>query len=388
MPRIRIILANAGSLVGYPEGGGHWSCFLQYLFGLHALGHEVFWLEVMQSSGNEPQDQQRIRTFFRRFGTYGFIGRCALLLYRHDVREQSLEQAEIYGMSQHQIRNIAKNADLLWNFACGLREPLLSIFKCRVLIDGDPGHLQVSALTWDVGIKDHDVFLTTGTKLNDADCEVPTLGVNWHPFLQFVYLPIWDTSPDPGENAPFSSVTQWSWEDLWLEDRVLSVSKRDAYLRYAEMPRRTQRPFELAANIHPQDATGDRELLLSHGWKLANPHEVADTPRTYQEYIKRSRAEFQCPKPIHIELNTGWFSDRSVCYLATGRPVLAQDTGFSEKLPTGRGLLRFSNLEEAVAGVEEIDRRYPDHMHAARELAEEYLNAEKALPAMLSACGW
>jgi hypothetical protein len=387
MSAIRIVLANAGSLASYPEGGGHWSCFLQYLFGLHHLGHDVFWLEVLDSSGNESKDQQRIKTFFRRFKRYGFSGRCALLLY-DPVRERSLEQARTYGMTQYQIREMAQNADLLWNFACGLREPLLSMFKRRVVIDGDPGHLQASALTWDIGINDHHVFLTTGSKLHDFDCKVPTLGLNWLPFLQFVHLPLWDTSPDPGENAPFSSVTQWCWGELWLDEQVLSVSKRDAYLSYAGIPRRTQRPFELAANFDPEDSTGDRDLLLNQGWKLPHPHEVAKTALFYQRYIKRSRAEFQCPKPIHIDLKTGWFSDRSACYLASGRPVLAEDTGFSDKLPTGLGLLTFRNFEEALAGVDEIDRKYPQHMRAARELAEEYLSSEKALPAMLSACGW
>ena len=219
------------------------------------------------------------------------------------------------------------------------------------------------------------------------DCEVPTLGVKWHRFIQFVYLPMWDVAPDPGEEAPFSSVTQWTWEQLELEGRVLSVSKRDAYLSYVDLPERTGRSFELAANISPKDPTGDRQRMLKMGWKLVNPHLVARSPSIYQNYIKQSRTEFSCPKPIHRELKTGWFSDRSACYLASGRPVLAEDTGFSAYLPTDRGLLCFNNLEEALGGVAEIDGNYPKHMRAARELAEEYLSSEKWLPAMLAACG-
>jgi hypothetical protein len=386
MSRLRIVLADGGSFARYPQGGGHWTCFLQYLLGLHALGHDVFWLEVLDSSGNEAQDELRIKTFFRRFRRYGFTDRCALLLYDQDLTGPTLEQTRTYGMSQHRIREIARSADLLWNFASGLREPLLSLFRRRVLVDGDPGHLQVSALTCDMGIHNHDFFLSAGTKLNHVDCEVPTLGVNWHPFVQFVYLPIWDVAPTPGNDAPFSSVTQWTWDEIWLEERVLSVSKRAAYLRYINIPSRTRRPFELAVNIDPGDTTGDRELLLKHGWKLPHPHRVARTPASYQRYISRCHAEFQCPKPIYRELKTGWFSDRSACYLASGRPVLAEDTGFSDYLPTGRGLLCFNNLEEAVAGVEEIDRNYPQHMRAARELAEEYLSSKKWLPIMLAVC--
>jgi len=384
---IRIVLAN-NSLAGYPQGGGHWACFLQYLVGLNAMGHDVFWLELLRSTGNEARDQRLIKIFFGRFKRYGFKDRCALLLYGQHMTEPTLEWAQAYGMSNHRIRQIAQDSDLLWNFACSLRQPLLSLFKRRVLIDGDPGHLQVSALTWDMAIHDHHAFLSAGTRLHAADCQVPTLGVKWHQFVQFVYLPMWEVGPDPGIDAPFSSVTQWKWEQLEFQGRILSVSKRDAYVRYIDLPKRAQRPFQLAANIHPADATGDRELLLTRGWELVNPHRVARTPSSYQNYIKQSRAEFSCPKPIHKELKTGWFSDRSACYLASGRPVLAEDTGFSQYLPTGRGLVCFNNLEEAVAGVAEIDRDYPQHMRAARELAQEYLNSQRWLSYMLSVCGW
>ncbi|HEV8342538.1 MAG TPA: hypothetical protein VGR30_09235 [Candidatus Binatia bacterium] len=388
MAAIRIVLANGGgSFASYPQGGGHWSCFLQYLFGLNALGHDVFWLEVLRSCGNGGRDQRLINIFLKRFQRYGYKDRCALLLYDEHITEPTLEAADAFGMSKSRVREIAQDADLLWNFACGLPQPLLSMFKRRVLIDGDPGHLQVSA-TSEMGIHNHHAFLSVGTKLHDADCEVPTLGVKWHRFIQFVFLPLWDVAPDPGEDAPFTSVTHWTWEELELKGRALSVSKRAAYLRYIDLPERTGRPFELAANIHPNDPTGDRELMLKMGWKLVNPYRVARSPSTYQNYIKKSRAEFSCPKPIHRELKTGWFSDRSAGYLASGRPVLAEDTGFSQHLPTGHGLLCFNNLEEALAGVAEIDRDYPQHMRAARELAEEYLDSKKRLPAMLSACGW
>ena len=388
MSGLRIVLADGGTFARYPQGGGIWSCFLQYLFGLNALGHDVFWLEIFQSCGNREKDEESIEIFFKRFKTYGIKDRCALLLYNQSTTEPTLEAAHAYGMSKQRIKEIAQDADMVWDFACGLPQPLLSLFKRRVLIDGDPGHLQVSALTCDMRINDHDVFMTVGTKFHDPDCEVPTLGVKWHRFVQFVYLPMWQVAPDPGEDAPFTSVTEWTWEQLWMDDRVLSVSKRDAYLRYIDLPQRSRRGFELAANIHPEDSTGDRQLLLRHHWKLVHPHSVAGSPAFYQQYIKRSRAELLCPKPIHRQLKSGWFSERSAGYLASGRPVLAEDTGFSDHLPTGRGLLCFNDLEEAVAGVAAIDRNYSEHMRAARELAEEYFNSQKSLPAMLSACGW
>jgi hypothetical protein len=207
--------------------------------------------------------------------------------------------------------------------------------------------------------------------------------VTWHRFLPFVHLPLWDATPDPGPAAPITSVTQWTWEELWLGDRVLSVSKRDGYLPYLTLPRRAERPFELAVNLSDTDDTGDRELLIDHGWRLTHPHTVAASPAAYQRYIAGSRAEFGCPKPIHRALRTGWFSDRSAAYLASGRPVLFEDTGIGERLPTGKGLLLFCALAEAVEGVCALDADWPSHARAAREIAEQFLDGRQILRAML-----
>jgi hypothetical protein len=381
--RLQIILANGGgSLAQYPQGGGLWSLLLQYVLGLRDLGHDVVWLELLPSSGDPATDRRLIRRFFRRFRHYGVGDRCALVCFD---KVPVLESARTYGLSIREVREVARTADLMWNFACGVRQPLLSLFTHPVLVDLDPGHLQVAALTWDLDIPAHRAFLTVGTKMHDADCQVPTLGVTWKPFLPFVYLPWWRMSPDPGERAAFTSVTQWTWEELWWEGRVLSVSKRDAYLRYVALPQRTARAFELAANIHPDDPTGDRDLLRGHGWKLVDPHRVAGSPPAYRRYIRRSRAEFSCPKPIHRELRTGWFSDRSAAYLASGRPVVSEDTGFADTLPIGHGLLTFRTPDEALAAVEEIDANYAHHMRAARDLAESYLDSRRSLEAMLTA---
>jgi hypothetical protein len=384
LSRLRLVLA--GALARYPEGAGHWACFLQYVFGLRDLGHDVFWLDLLPSTGEGARDERLIHIFLTRFKEYDLQDRCAVLLFKEP--EQDLRTARAYGVSQRRLLEIFRSADLLWNFGCSLRQPLLSLFRRRVLVDIDPGHLQVSSLMWDLAIHEHHLFLTNGTKLGDTDCDVPLLGVTWSPFVPSVYLPLWPTALDPDPDAPFSSVTQWYWEELWLKDRVLSVSKRDAYLAYLELPRLTGRPFELAVNLHPRDRTGDRGLLQRHGWRLVHPHRVARTVAGYQRYIQRSRAEFGCPKPIHRELRTGWFSDRSACYLASGRPVLIEDTGLSDHLPTGEGLLVFRDIAEAVAGVTEIERNYARHQRAARRLAEELLDSRRCLAAMLAACGW
>lgn len=166
---------------------------------------------------------------------------------------------------------------------------------------------------------------------------------------------------------------------------MISISKRAAYLRYAELQNKTGYPFELAAYIHPEEP-GDRELLESNGWKVADPYVVTRTPELYQYYLSTSRGELCCPKPIYTELNTGWFSDRSACYLASGQPVLMEDTGISSVLPCGTGLLTFGNIDEAASCVEAINANYAKHSVAAREFAEAHLNSTVCLNRMISAC--
>jgi hypothetical protein len=305
-----------------------------------------------------------------------------------DAGGQSLETARVCGCSRARLRAQLADADVVWNFCCALREPLLSAFRRRALIDLDPGviHVGEAGHGVDLEIARHETLLTVGLRLHEPDCAVPTLGRSWTPFVPFVYLPLWSPRPDPGPAAPFTSVTQWTWGELWLGSRVLSLSKRAAYLRNLSLPRRAGRSFELAANIHPGDDSGDRELLLANGWALADPNRVARLPSFYRGYIRASRAELCCPKPIFRELRSGWFSDRSAAYLASGRPVLAEETGFGGVLPTGRGLLTFTSVEEACERVREIDADYRRHSRAARELAEEHLDSRRTLAAMLEAC--
>ena len=382
---MRIVLGNS-SLARYPEGGGWWAALLPYVLGLRALGHDVLWLELLRMGRNDARDRHCIDQFFRRFREHGLEECCALLTHDEPETELTLDRVVVHGKSHRAVAEFLTSADLLVNICGAVRQPLLSTFRRRAFLDLDPGHLQVSALTWNVDLGAHQAHLTVGTKLGDANCEVPSLGLTWRRFLPFVYLPLWNREPDPGPSAPFSTITQWNWGELWLGERVLSISKREAYLRYLDLPRRTGRPFELAANIHPDDDTGDRELLQSHGWDPVHPHDVVGSPAAYQQYIARSRAEFLCPKPIFRELKTGWFSDRSVCYLASGRPVVAEDTGFSDHIPCGNGLLAFTTIEEAIASVEEIDRNYAHHVRAAREMAAELFDSRRSLETILSAC--
>jgi len=379
-----IVLANR-SVASYPQGGGVWSWMLQYPLGLRALGHNIFWLELMKSSGDAARDGQLASDFLARIAPYGLAPHAAVLVFK-DLDLQDLKHAEVYGRPALTVYDLVRSADLLWNFACAVRLPFLARFGRRALIDVDPGHLQVISTQYQIGLKEHQVFLTVGPNLPSPNCEAPKLGLTWHGFLPFVYLPMWQPSAAPAHDAPFTSITQWTWEEYSFEGRVMSASKRAAYMRYVDLPKRAGRAFELAAHIGETDPAGDRAKLEAGGWRLADPHRVTPTPEAYREYLSASRAEILCPKPMFREWRTGWFSDRSVCYMALGRPVLAEDTGFGDFIPTGRGVLSFRDIDEAAAGVAEIDGNYEHHSRVARELAGDLLNSDRQLRAMLEVC--
>lgn len=382
---LRIVLGST-MLARYPEGGGHWSCFLQHFLGLRDLGHDVHWLEVLAPSGDAARDAALSARFFELMGGFGLRDRC-LLVHGKSGPDLTLENARFVGTPRERALEIVRTCDLLWNYACSLRQPLLSAFANRALVDVDPGHLQVSSLACGMDLLDHGHFLSVGTKIGDADCGVPTLGVPWEPFLPPLYLPMWRAGASAPRGAPFTSVTQWNWGELHHGGRVLSVSKRDAYLPYAGIPRAVDAPFEIAANIGENDPEDDRGLLAANGWRVVDPHRVCGSPASYREYLRGALAEFSCAKPIYRALRTGWFSDRSAAFLASGRPVLAEDTGFSEKLPTGRGLVAFRDWAGAVAGVREIVADHERHCRWARELAEQHFDHRRCLARMVAACG-
>jgi hypothetical protein len=242
-----LIALGNGSLASYPPGGGHWSWFLQYPLGLRALGHQVLWLELLKSSGARTRDLALIRDFFARIRAYDIEDCCAILLLDNpDI--QDLERAEAFGMTRDEIARRIADADLLWSLSCAIREPLLSRFRRRMLIDTDPGHLQVSALSWDLGMNRHDAFLTVGAKIHDPDCDVAYAG------------------------------------------RTLSASKRSLFaLRAIAASQRTR--VRAGGKYRRRRSGGDRPALKAGGWKIAEPHAAASTPENDRDYIRRSRAE-------------------------------------------------------------------------------------------------
>jgi hypothetical protein len=380
---IRLVIA-APSLAGYLKGGGHWSWILQYLLGLRDLGVQVFLLSPLKGDKNDEATRARLHGYFRLLSKYGFADQAYVVLHQDS---KSFESASFDAISHGgpRLAEVISTSDAVWDFAKCLPRSFIEQFKRRALIDVDPGHLQISLLAWDESVEHYDVFFSVGLNVGLPGCEVPTMGKSWHSYLQVVHLPSWPAHfTPPPSGAAITSVTHWNWGELHFNSSVLSLSKRDAYLKYVSAPARLGFPLELATSLGEGDSSAaDRALLEKHRWRLADPYKVAGSVGDYQRYIQNSIAELCCPKPIYRDLQTGWQSDRSVAYLASGRPVLMEDTGLSHHVNTDKGLLFFSDIESLSEAAEQIRRDYAAHSRAAREIAEAYFSTSRILPRLL-----
>jgi hypothetical protein len=230
----------------------------------------------------------------------------------------------------------------------------------------------------------HDVHVTIAERIGEPDCAVPACGLDWITTPQPVVLDAWPAVPPPAAaDAPFTSVARWrgAYGPIDFEGRRYGLRVHE-FRRFAALPRLTGVPMELALDIDPSE-TGDLDLLREGGWRLIDPARIACTPAAYRTFIARSAAEVMVAKEMYVASRSGWLSERSLCYLASGRPVLAQDTGLEELYPTGEGLVTYTTLDEAVAGVESIRAEPAAHAAAARALAEEHFDSDRVLGRLL-----
>jgi hypothetical protein len=254
-----------------------------------------------------------------------------------------------------------------------------------VFLDIDPGYPQM----WrELGLADmfegHDAFVTIGENIGRPDCLIPDCGLEWITTPPPVDLESWPVAPG---GASFTTVATWrNPYGTVTFDGTTYGSRVHEFRKFVELPRLVGADLELALDIDAAEVD-DLALLERNGWRLVDPKRVAGTPDAYRSYIQGSKAEICIAQNIYVATRSGWISDRSLCYLASGKPVLAQDTGFSDNYPVGEGLIAFSTLDEAAAGVEEIERNYERHSRAARELAEEHFDAGKVMGRLLDRLG-
>ena len=376
----RIVVA--GSIAQKPHQSGHAWQFLQYLLGFRRLGWDVLFVDHLDAAlccdaAGDPCPPERsenaryVGAVMREFG----LG---------DAWSIGLGEGRHLGVPRAGVLEHARGADLLLNVMGFLDdEEILAAAPRRVFLDTDPGFGQMWRA---LGLADlfagHDAHVTIGERIGEDDCTVPECGLDWITTPQPVYLDAWPAAPLPSAGA-FTSVARWrgAYGPIDFEGRRYGLRVHE-FRRFASLPRATGESFELALDIHP-DETADLELLRDGGWALTDPGRVARTPAAYRAYIADSFAELMVAKGMYVQSRSGWFSERSICYLATGRPVLAQETGLAELYPVGKGLVTYSTLDEAVAGVEAIRADPAGHAAAAREIAEEHFDSDRVLGRLL-----
>jgi hypothetical protein len=382
VPVPRKIAIVAGYFIGNPLGG-HVLSILHWLVGLQRLGYEVVFVEHYEwaSGCYNPHTNERsedpsygIAELTRIFNQVG-LGRWCYV----DV------DGRYHGLSRHDVDTLCRDADVLVSLWTVTWLEAFSQCRRRIFIDTDPGFTQFSMLPtparsvegYASPLDFHERF-TYGTRIGMPDCPIPTHGLSWLPARPPVALELVPASFTPAATM-FTTVMSWTVRKPIVHEGEEYGQKDVEFWRIADLPARVGSVFELAL----AGANAPREEIEARGWRIADPRRITATPWTYLEYISQSRGEFSVAVNLEVKARTGWFSDRTAAYLAAGKPVVVQDTGFSEFLPCGEGLFAFRTIDEAAAAVASIAEDYPRHCAAARRIAEEYFSAERVLQGVL-----
>jgi hypothetical protein len=386
-----IVLGYMGRI---PISGMIWQ-HVHYIVGLQRLGFEVYYVEDTPSWPYNPVTfdishdiSYATRTLGNVASRYGFEGRWAYCLRHND-------DFAIAGMERDALSKLYKDADCAINISGShlIDEDLASI-RHLIYVESDPGVAQIRI---DKGereqidrISGHQHYFTFGENIGTAEFVVPLNGFTWLPTRQPVVTDLWcasEEAPAPDRDALLTSVCNWSTvgkNDIVWRDSKYFWSKSAAFLQFVEAPKRCGELFELAADI---DSDLERQLFLENNWKLLSPHDLSVDWQSYHDYICNSKGEFTCAKDQYVRLNTGWFSDRTACYLAAGRPAITQETGFTEQYGGKEGLLSFRTMEEVVEAAASIRQDYQRHSRAALAIAREFFEAEKVLKSLLERAG-
>jgi hypothetical protein len=368
----------------YLNGGEAW-VRLSWVLGLRRLGHRVFLVEqidpdmcVDEDGLPAPFDRSATRAYFDRVvAEFDLEGSAALVLG---------EGEETSGLAFDELLDVAADADLLVNISGHLRiDELVRRPRRRAYVDLDPGFTQFWHVAGNPGarLEGHDVYFTVGENIGTPVCTIPTGGIDWRPVAPPVVLEEWPASAG-GAHERFTTVGAWrgAFGPVVHEGTTYGLKVHE-FRKVIDLPRRVpEATFEIALEIHPGDAT-DRDALLAGGWRLTDPRKEAPGPREFRRYVQGSGAEFSVAQGIYVETNSGWFSDRTVRYLASAKPVLVQETGFSLNYPVGEGLVPFRTLDEAVEGAAAIGESYASHAAAARSIAEDRFDSDKVLERFL-----
>jgi hypothetical protein len=371
----------------YLNGGNAWTR-LSWVLGLKKLGFRVYFVEqigrdscVDAAGAVAPFERCVNAGYFQQvceqFGLWG----AAALVYENGERTHGLGYAELV--------DVAQSADLLINISGHLTLERLKGPRCRkVYFDDDPGFTQFWHAAGNAGprLAGHDFYFTIGENIGTPGCPIPVGDIPWQRMRPLVVLDQWPFST-AGDRDRFTTVASWRgpYGPVQYGGQTYGLKVHE-FRKVFELPQRARQTFEIALSIHPGDQK-DLNELRRHGWKIVDPRATVPDPGAYRRYVQTSGAEFSVAQGVYVQTGSGWFSDRTAGYLASGKPALVQDTGFSRNYPVGEGLVAFRTLEQAVEGAERILRDYDRHCRAARALAETWFDSDKVLGRVLEDVG-
>jgi len=378
MERLSIVVA--GMVAAQPgQGGAAWA-ILQYVLGLRALGHEVTLVDpatVPTEASDATFVGSDASAYFRRIAAdFGIHDDAALL---------RAGTPTTVGLPHDALVDRARRADLLLNVSGMLRDPAITEpIPRRVFLDLDPAFNQMwHAQGIDMGFDRHTHVVTIAWNIGQPGCTVPACGRDWITTPQPIVLDRWPVA-ERTDHDGLTTVAHWRSYGSVTHEGIFHGQKAHAWREIIDLPRRTSERCLPALAIHP-DETADLAALRDNGWRLLDPAALCHSPQDYRRFVQGSKAELAIAKQGYIRSRCGWFSDRSVCYLASGRPVIAHDTGFASRLPTGAGLFAFTTVDDARTAIDAINGDYPRHRRAAREIAEAHFDSRLVLPALIEA---
>lgn len=374
-----------------PIAGVIWQ-HIHYIVGLQRLGHEVYYLEDTLNPFYNPGNfdwstdfsygAQLIDRLAREYGFKGRWGICA----------RNTPQQNTAGLSKSRMVELYREADAILSI-CGSLEFNDDVLQNDriIYVESDPGIEQIRVDTNNPGtvpmLRRHHSLFTFGENIGTPKFPIPLHGLNWMPTRQPVVTDLWRTQAPPPAPAVITSIANWSTagtKDMEWHGSTYLWSKSLEFLKFVEAPALSGETFELATTIKDQETL---DLFHRNQWRLTSPVEMSRDHDRYRQYIQDSKGEFTAAKDVYVRLNTGWFSDRSVCYLAAGRPVITQETGFSEFYGGNKGLFAFRSADEIAEAVREINADYATHSRAAYEIAAEHFEATKVLGSLLDRAG-
>jgi hypothetical protein len=389
MKRKRIVVM--GFMGSMPIAGVIWQ-HIHYVVGLQRLGHDVYYIEDSARLPYNPETFEVTNEFDYAAQLLNRLSREFAFKNRWAFCARYLPRNPTAGLPLKRIRQLYRDADAILNI-CGTQEfnEDLLVSDRILYIESDPGVEQIK-IDKDVRstidyLRRHRALFTFGENVSTKSFPVPSHGFKWLPTRQPVVTDLWKTHRAPPRTAVFTSVANWSTSGLkditWRGDKYLWSKSRE-FLRFIAAPKKSEEIFELATNIEDANI---RAKFLRNGWRLRCPLQMSVDYWLYHDYIRRSKGEFTVAKDQYVRLNTGWFSDRSGCYLAAGRPVVIQETGFTKTYGGNAGLLSFRSLDEIVEAVKTINADYAKNSRVARALAREFFEAEKVVKSILDRAG-